>query len=560
MTTSQATSPKGDKEVKSISALQEQLMQGFLYAMSIAGLLTAGVGSFEAIESSNEWLIPLYGITYLTVLLFTFWKTPSYRLRSWSLVFLLFTLGFTDFIADGLSGSGRLFLLCTVFLASIFLGRRESVLMMVASFLVMFGYGMIFSMGLIVIPGEARSSEPLSWVISTLALTMMQVLVHVSLNFVIPQLGSILNQSHKLTEELREYQLTLEQQVEERTASLTKRSSQLEATATIGREIVSIQDPDELLSHAVQQISAELGFYHVAIYLADKVSDDVVLKAASSKGGQQLISKGFQLPIQETSIVGYVMARAEAYIALDVGQDSIFSAVPELSGTQSEMAFPLIARGQVIGVLDVQSNVPNAFDQQDSAIIQIMADQLAIAIYNAQLYQESQTNLQIVQRAFTESSKKAWQEFTRRNQLKKRYDPRGILGDGDSWDDFMKNAFHLGEPTSNGNRLAIPIKERGEVIGVIQAHKPLPQDTWSKAELELMNTLTNQLEVALESARLYRDTQQQAERERLVTEITTKIRANTDPQAMLQTAVSELREALRAKRAQMFIQSAEEED
>ncbi len=540
-----------DIEIKSLAVLQEQLMQGILYALSIAGLLTAGVGSFEALESSNEWLIPLYGFSYITVVLFTFWKKPSYQLRSWSLIFLLFVLGFTDFIADGLSGSGRLFLLSTIFLSGILLGRRASMLMIVASTLTMAGYGVIFSMGVLTVPGEVRSSQPLSWVISTLSLVMMQALIHVSLDFILPQLGTILEQSRKLTVELREYQLTLEEQVAERTERLTRRNAQLEATATIGREIVSIQDPETLLSQAVKIISDQLDYYHVAIYLTDKLSNDVVLKAASSEGGQLLIYKGHRLEAQETSIVGYVMSRGQARIALDVGQDSMFFGVPELPETRSEMALPLTARGQLIGVLDVQSSEPNAFDDQDIAVLQIMADQLAIAIFNAQLFQESEANLRIVQRAFTESSRKAWQELISRNRLRKRYDPAGILGEGENWDDLMKSAFLLGRSSADGNRLAIPIKERGEVIGVIRAYKPLAQDVWKKDELDLMDTLTGQLEVALESARLYEDTQRRARYEQTVGEISTRIRQTLDIESVIKTAVEEIGEKFALSRAEI---------
>jgi GAF domain-containing protein len=105
--------------------------------------------------------------------------------------------------------------------------------------------------------------------------------------------------------------------------------------------------------------------------------------------------------------------------------------------------------------------------------------------------------------------------------------------------------------------IAVPILLREQVLGVVRLQKPEDASPWSKDEIEMIDTLIDQLEIALESARLYRETQQRAERERLAAEITTKIRASTDPQVMLKTAVSELKQALQAHRAQMVIQPKE---
>ncbi|MBC8504157.1 MAG: GAF domain-containing protein [Anaerolineales bacterium] len=544
MSNSQDTNISKKEPTKSIAALQEQLMQGFMYALSIVGLLTAGVGSFEAIEASNEWLVPLYIISYLTVLLFTFWKKPSYRLRSWSLGLLLLVLGFTDFIADGLGGSGRLFLLGAIFITGILLGRRESAMMLIASTATMVGYGIVFSYGILTIPGEIRSSQPLSWVISTLALVMLQLLIHIGLNFLLTQFNQILGHSHEITAELQGYQTALEKQVHERTEHLSRRSAQLETTAAIGREITAIQDSDELLSHSVQMISEQLGYYHCAIYLKEKHGKHVVLKSASSEGGKQMLQQGYQQEIRETSIIGYVLLNGTARVAHDVDQDLMYLEVPELSDTKSELALPLRARDQLIGVLDVQSKDAHAFDDQDIVVLQNMADQLAMAIFNTQLYEESQANLRAARRAYRESSQKAWLELIQRKPLSKRYDPARILDQSDNWVDLMNSAAISGSFESEGNRLAIPLKDRGEIIGIIRAQKNQVNDVWNESELNMLNTLTTQLEVALESSRLFEDTQRRAVQEQLTSEITTRMRETLDMETVMKTAVSEIRTAL----------------
>jgi GAF domain-containing protein len=92
--------------------------------------------------------------------------------------------------------------------------------------------------------------------------------------------------------------------------------------------------------------------------------------------------------------------------------------------------------------------------------------------------------------------------------------------------------------------LAIPIKERGQIIGYLYAQKPRKSGKWLSEEIELAKTLSDQLEVALESARLYRDTQLLAEQERLVSDITSRMRQSLDIESVLKTAVKEIRSAL----------------
>jgi GAF domain-containing protein len=102
--------------------------------------------------------------------------------------------------------------------------------------------------------------------------------------------------------------------------------------------------------------------------------------------------------------------------------------------------------------------------------------------------------------------------------------------------------------------LAIPIVLRGHTLGVVRLKKDAAAPPWNTDEINLMDALIDQLEFALENARSHRDAQQRAARESLVTEITTKIRSTNNPQEMLEIAISELREALQAKRAQIMLQ------
>jgi hypothetical protein len=91
--------------------------------------------------------------------------------------------------------------------------------------------------------------------------------------------------------------------------------------------------------------------------------------------------------------------------------------------------------------------------------------------------------------------------------------------------------------------LIVPVLTHGQVLGTIEAHKADAEE-WTEEEIELMRTLGDQLSVALESARLYQDTQRRAAQERLVGEVTARMRESLDIETVLKTTASEVRQAL----------------
>ncbi len=186
--------------------------------------------------------------------------------------------------------------------------------------------------------------------------------------------------------EARALNRELDWRVAERTRDLQRRSIQLQTASEVARDATAILDVDQLLDKTVHLISERFGFYHVGVFLLNERDEYAVLRAASSEGGRRMLEKGHKLAVGKAGIVGYVAGTGEPRIAVDVGKDAVHFVNPDLPATCSEMALPLISRGQVIGVLDVQSVQEAAFTEEDVAALQTMADQLANAIENARLY------------------------------------------------------------------------------------------------------------------------------------------------------------------------------
>ncbi len=356
------------------------------------------------------------------------------------------------------------------------------------------------------------------------------------------EVGTLARVFNSMTARLRELIATLEERVAERTRALEKRAVQLRAAAEVGRAAASLRDLNELLGQATRLISERFGFYHVGIFLLDATGEYAVLRAANSEGGQRMLARQHRLPVGERGIVGFVTAEGRPRIALDVGEDAVFLANPDLPETRSELALPLIVGGRILGALDVQSKEPNAFTEEDVATLQVLADQIAIAIENARLFEENREALEAARRAYGEISRAGWR------LIAELYPELGYLAAGQevsrvshrTLEPLALQAMQSGSPTLTPDQtgLYLPVVVRGEAIGVLRLVKK--DGTWIEDEVSVANQLAIQLGGALDSARLYFDLSRRAVRERAISEIVAQLTATTQVESILETAVQEL--------------------
>jgi GAF domain-containing protein len=356
-------------------------------------------------------------------------------------------------------------------------------------------------------------------------------------------------------ESLKELNQTLEDHVERRTSELTianarneRRARQFEAIAQVARAITSIQDEDTLLSRLTQVISDQFGFYHIGIFLLDEERRHAVLRASNSDGGTRMLARRHRLPVGQTGIVGHVAASGTPRIAHNVESDSSFKDNPDLPETRSELALPLRVGEQVIGVLDVQSKEANVFQPEDIEVLHTLADQVAIALLNARSYETSHRLLEEAQKTSITHFKEAWR------LLQAQEKKVGYLVSNNTLMPLEKfvSTPHINRVVSQGEvlvesgdiaTLAVPIRLRGEVVGVLDIHVPAGHD-WDNDEIDIVKAVADRLSLALESAILLKTTQRRAEMERLTADISGKISASINLRNVLQTAVEELGHAL----------------
>lgn len=381
------------------------------------------------------------------------------------------------------------------------------------------------------------------------------------------ELGVLANAFNQMTLQLSDLIGGLEQIVADRTKQLAKRSSFLEASADISRVTTSILDPERLINQAVELIRDRFDLYYVGLFLADREGQWAVLRSGTGEAGKAMLGRGHRLRIEPSSMIGWCISNAQARIAQVASMDEVRRINPDLPDTRSEAALPLRVRGQVIGALTVQSDQPNAYDQATINVLQTMADQLATAIENAQLYAQSRHALDAERRAYSQAALTDWRNWLGQRSQQSSGLPAltvsagiehrlgqaaGMLGSGSAvvqkapaWNREMQQAFEEQGPVQNEGRLAIPIRVRGAVIGVMHTAKPQKETgAWSSDEVAFLESITEQLGVALDSARLYAETRQRAEQERLVDEITGRMRATLDLQSVLEIAARDLRDTL----------------
>lgn len=348
--------------------------------------------------------------------------------------------------------------------------------------------------------------------------------------------------------ELNQLKNSLEERVSERTRLLERRANQFETISNVARSIASIKSLGELLSSVARSIVESFGFYHAGVFLLDEAKEYAVLAASPTEAGRQMIANGHKLRVGEVGIVGRVAASGEPRITFDTGIDSIHFKNPLLPDTRSEMALPLKAGNNIIGVLDVQSEKPQAFDEEDIAAMQILTEQMAIAIERTRLLQQVETNLRELEHSYARATSEGWKSLIESGLLANtgyRFDNIRIqpisetpaLGGKAMQTGSMVNEDNQAEPST----IALPIKIRGHAIGAVTVKL---KEGYDAGTVNTLEQAIERLAGSLESARLFEEARSRADREQAISYVTTNISSATDFDTILRTTVEEVGKTL----------------
>jgi GAF domain-containing protein len=431
-----------------------------------------------------------------------------------------------------------------ILMAGLLLGWRGAISFTVLSILSGWFFAYAETNGLLI----AKLGTPLNFARDLTAVFVVAgVLVSLMIGNLQKAISSLRSTTGELSasnKELSDLQVALEQRVEERTSELRERASQLEAVSGVARAIASVQDLDALLPAITKLLSQQFGFYHVGIFLLDEQQKHAVLRASNSEGGLQMLSRHYRIALDHHSIVGYSISRGEPRIALDVGADSVFLNNPYLPETRSEIALPLRVAGRVIGSLDVQSTELNAFSEEDANVLATLADQVAIAIENARLFGEAKSALHESRALFQTYTQREWRHFAQQaKQTGFVFDGKQVVPlDGSLKRESTRAAIQTGSLSleKETDSIAIPIKLRGQTIGVLDIRSKKGPRPWKQDEITMLEAAAERAALALENARLVESAQRRAARERAIGDISARIGTVSSLESILQAAVEEL--------------------
>lgn len=459
---------------------------------------------------------PLYKVlavaTYGILVLVTLFSGLSYNIRAGVFLFLLFFAGLSSLFDYGMADASILFVGFIVMTGLLFSPRMGMYLMIAMTVLIL----LVFGWSNASLADAARL---------TAILLIVSTIIAIGLHTFQDEFTKTQWAARQTLDTLREERATLEERVEERTADLTRKTEQLRATSYIARKTAEVQDLVTLLDTVARLVTDQFGFYHTGIFLISESGNQVALHAASSEGGQRMVERGHSLTIGMQGIVGYVAAQKKPRIALDVGADAIFFNNPDLPLTRSEVALPLLVRNKILGVLDIQSDRPQAFNMDDMDVLQTLSDQIAIAIENARLLDETQAAIMQLEALTSIRTHEVWIQKIREQERVFTYTPLGL------------RAEKL--PQSSNNAIKAPIVLRGRKIGNLSIARK-GDGNWSRLDERMLEEVANQVGLAVDNIRLLEEATQRARQEQMVGKLAARFSQSLDLDTLLQTAAREL--------------------
>lgn len=557
------------KPTSSTGEYREEILHSVLLGSAFVGLVVYFIKAYNTIQAQNWILTSIYSILFILLIFITLLRRLPFITRLVIFLMILYVMGASSLFFNGIFGDGFLFLLTFSVIISVFTSYRFGIIggLLSVFTLLIFALGMVI--GLIPTPTETvipQSDDILSWIsfgspfLFALAVSMIGIVL------TIRKLDQTAKEQTRLSQELEKERTTLDDRIQQRTQELQKKATQLEVASQVARSIALQDKPEEFLNNTVNLIRDQFGFYHSGIFLLDEKREYAVLTAATGEAGKEMLEKGHRLRVGEQGIVGYVVDRAEARIALDVGLDSVHFQNPLLPRTRSEMALPLRVGEKIIGALDVQSELESAFTLEDITILQVIADQLAVAIERSRLVNDLQTSLKQFQTGTREYTQKEWAQYIRniRENSAYKYGPKGLT-DKVSDSPLIREAIENGKIIIKENEkdkvapttLVVPVKLREQTIGAVELRISDPAVTDSLRQI--MESTTNRLALALENARLIDEMQSRANQEHLISSISSKIRTTTAVNDILRMTALELGRSLGVSEVRVELRTKKEE-
>ncbi len=520
---------------------REQFIRIVLRIASILGIVMIGVSFPTASFTDRILFISLYLILLGITLLPT-----SYIYRAYLLLAMIGVVGVNAIAAWGPWADGSIFLLTTVVLGSLLLDNRTDIVVLVSSFLFILIFALLDLQGSLSLAAlNAPKTSLATWGIYIVDYVIAGVIITTAANMLKSAFSNVASQMLIAFQSLSVERQNLEEKVQERTAELETRMTQLRASTLTARAIAETQELSELLINAANLIAERFEYYHVGIFILDEQKRNAYLQASSSEIGKSMLGQLFRIEPDRKNPLSTAIETNRVLITSDLDKSN-FVRDPNFPITRSRMIIPLSVRGNQIGIIDIHSDQPRAFSSEDAEILQTLADLTAISFDNVRLLAETRNLLSQLEASTAIQTQRTWTKFTSRQKSAYQYTPAGV------------RPIFSQEKVSGSDGLYMPIVLHGQEIGRIKLKKRKgTASEWSERERDLVEKISNQVALALENSRLVDEAQKNALRNQMIASFSTNVRETLDVDAVIRTAATELRKVFDLKEAEIVIGQAE---
>jgi GAF domain-containing protein len=533
----------------------ELLLQNLLNGTLILSTILLFLNLYNSFQKKDYVSVSIIFVAYALVFLMTFARMLPYRLRVFLLSTAYFILGVFSFLQSGINANGLLFFIVSCLILAILEKKNywpvavvlTAIVISVLSYFIQTGYIQVGST-------LVTFNSILYWISIIVNFVFLSILLTAPVAQYVRRLHSSISDLDEKASALTLDNQALVLKRNEVENSLDRRRLRLVTTRQISREISQQSNLEKLLHDSVELIRSQLSYQHASIFLSDEHDENAYLKAASGEGTQAFLDRNLRIRIHEPGIISNVLAQGDAHIANDLSLEMNTNKNFILPNSQSEMTVPLRVGQNIIGVLDVQSRQKDAFADEDIEMLQSVADQLATIIDKTTQIQNLKTNIASLEENYRSYTRGTWRSHLENTKTNLNYAfVDNSLETTFEQPKIAEEALMIGEPViapassennpdPDSSLLSVPILLRDQVLGVLNIKyrgQNIPDDLAA-----LVNNASDRLALALENARLLEQIQERAEREHLVGEISTKLRAAADIDSILRTTVSELGKSL----------------
>jgi GAF domain-containing protein len=535
--------PPSEEEVDA-RALRVRALQFILWAASVFGAALLAMSLPIAMQRAQWVFVGLYCAAYLFILLVTLIRTLPFAFRVDSFLFILFLLGVTGLLKTGLAGDGRMFLFGLVIATGVFLGLRAGLIALTSGVVAIFASGLLLTFGDvpgIILPETAYPGSLAEWVYAGLLFALITSLTLFSLDLLISALDRAVTRQKSLTAGMEAERAQLDERVAQRTADVQRRLTQLRTAAEVSRRISAELEPQALLNHVVNLLQERFSLYYAGVFLMEERNQYAILRAGTGEAGQKMIAQGHRLAVSDSSMIGWSMLHRMPRIALDVGAEALHFQNPYLPLTRSEMALPLISGDDVLGAVTIQSDQAGAFDEDDILILQGIADELAIALQNARLYQDASQSLEEIRSLHRQYLHRAWSTI--------QHHPEELRFT------YKRPLEKFEEDETRVMRYAMTLREQQIGRLVVETGK----SGLTAEDQSLIDAILAQTAQAVESARLLEESRRRVTREELLNKMSERFTRAIEIDTVLKTAVEELGRLPLVREASIYLESLPEQ-